>query len=137
MVAFFDSWPGARTFPVDMAGFAVNIDFLKPSTTMPYIAGLEEDRFLISLGVNVEDIEPLADNCSKVFVWHTKTAKFKKPAIRINLDKLEKFSKYESFINLLREITSLGMANIYPDNGTRPQITRNKKSYDAVIGLEK
>lgn len=136
MVAFFDSWDGARTFPVDMAGFAVNIELLKASATMPYIVGLEEDGFLLSLGVNIEDIEPLADNCSKVFVWHTKTAKYKKPTIQINLDKLEKFPNYESFVNLLREISSLGMASLHPENGVKPQITRNRKSYDIVSGLD-
>ncbi|KOB74781.1 Glucuronyltransferase [Operophtera brumata] len=135
VVAFFDSWDGARTFPVDMAGFAVNIELLKESATMPYIVGLEEDGFLLSLDVNIDDIEPLADNCSKVFVWHTKTAKYKKPTIRINFDKLEKFTNYESFVNLLREISSLGMASLDPHIGVKPQITKNKKSYDMVSGL--
>ena len=32
---------------------------------------LEED-FLISLNITMEDLEPAAKNCTKVYVWHTK-----------------------------------------------------------------
>ncbi|XP_026730723.1 galactosylgalactosylxylosylprotein 3-beta-glucuronosyltransferase S-like [Trichoplusia ni] len=88
VVAFFDSWSGSRTFPVDMAGFAINIEYMKPSASMPYIAGHEEDRFLVSLGLKLDEIEPLAANCSKVLVWHTKTAKYKKPSLKIDLHSL-------------------------------------------------
>ncbi|CAH2035417.1 unnamed protein product, partial [Iphiclides podalirius] len=136
VTGFFDSWPGSRTFPVDMAGFAVNLEFLKPTATMPYIAGHEEDKFLISLGLNMEDIEPLADNCTKILVWHTKTAKYKKPTVRIDLKQLSNAPKYRNFVNLLKETSRLGMANMETNNGTKPYITRNRKSYDATLGLQ-
>lgn len=135
MVAFFDSWPGSRMFPVDMAGFAVNIDFLKPSTTMPYTTGHEEDAFLISLGLKLEDIEPLADNCSKVLVWHTKTAKFKKPSLKMDMDKIGDLLKYEHFAKLLKETVTLGMANIFSENGSKTFIIKNRKSYEPLSGL--
>jgi hypothetical protein len=69
VVGFFDSWPSKRKFPVDMAGFAVNVEFLlnHPNATMPYKAGYEEDQFLSSLGLTLEDIEPKADSCTKVY----------------------------------------------------------------------
>jgi hypothetical protein len=69
VVGFFDSWPSKRKFPVDMAGFAVNVEFLlnHPNATMPYKAGYEEDMFLRSLGLTVEDIEPKADSCTQVY----------------------------------------------------------------------
>lgn len=68
MIGFFDSWPAKRKFPVDMAGFAVNMDLIlkHPNATMPYKAGYEEDRFISSLGVKLSDIEPKANNCSEV-----------------------------------------------------------------------
>lgn len=68
MIGFFDSWPAKRKFPVDMAGFAVNVDLIlkHPNATMPYKAGYEEDRFISSLGVKLSDIEPKANNCSEV-----------------------------------------------------------------------
>lgn len=55
-------------FPVDMAGFAVNIEFLlqHPNATMPYKAGYEEDRFLRSLGLTLDQIEPKANGCTQV-----------------------------------------------------------------------
>ncbi|CAG4962216.1 unnamed protein product [Parnassius apollo] len=136
VAGFFDSWPGSRTFPVDMAGFAVNIEFLKPTATMPYIAGHEEDKFLVSLGLQMEDIEPLADNCTKILVWHTKTVKYKKPTVKINLKQLGELPKYRNFVNLLKETSRLGMANIEPNNGTKPYITRNRKSYETLTGLQ-
>ena len=29
IVDFYDGWIGGRKFPVDMAGFAINVDFLR------------------------------------------------------------------------------------------------------------
>ncbi|KAG4079491.1 hypothetical protein HA402_005188 [Bradysia odoriphaga] len=38
VIGFFDSWPANRLWPVDMAGFAVNLEYLalSPNATMPY-----------------------------------------------------------------------------------------------------
>lgn len=51
-----------------MAGFAVNIEFLLkfPNATMPFKAGYEEDMFLRSLGISLDEIEPKADDCTEV-----------------------------------------------------------------------
>jgi Glycosyltransferase family 43 len=70
VIGFFDSWPADRKFPVDMAGFAVSVDYLlqNPNATMPYKAGHEEDQFLKSLGLKLEDIEPKANNCTEVII---------------------------------------------------------------------
>jgi len=40
--------------------------FQKPQATMPFLPGYEEDRFLQSLEMKAEDIEPKASNCTKV-----------------------------------------------------------------------
>ena len=76
VVGFSDSWFEYRKFPVDMAGFAVNIELLiKHKPKMPYLGGHEETLFLENLHVNMSEIEPLANNCTKILVWHTKTLK--------------------------------------------------------------
>ncbi|KAK7576631.1 hypothetical protein V9T40_012917 [Parthenolecanium corni] len=104
LVGFYDGWIGGRKFPVDMASFAINIQFLKsrPHATMAYKVGYEEDSFLKSLApLESADIELRADNCSKVLVWHTQTIK-NRPAQKIdhqkfngtNLMKLERFLVY-------------------------------------------
>nr|CAD7460801.1 unnamed protein product [Timema tahoe] len=74
VIGFFDSWPAKRKFPVDMAGFAVNIGFLlsHPHATMPYKAGYEEDQFLVSLGLKLEDIEPKGNACTETRVGRKK-----------------------------------------------------------------
>ncbi|XP_037087086.1 galactosylgalactosylxylosylprotein 3-beta-glucuronosyltransferase S-like [Pollicipes pollicipes] len=78
VTGFFDSWPAGRQFAVDMAGFALNLRVvLASSGTMPYHPGYEEDKLLQNLNVNVHDIEPLANLCTEVLVWHTKTKKHK------------------------------------------------------------
>lgn len=136
VVAFFDSWPGHRMFPVDMAGFAVNIDYLTPSVTMPFSQGIEEDGFLISLGIKIEDIEPLADNCSKVYVWHTRTSATKKATIRLSFnDKSSKFSEYTSFLDLIRNVNNLGMANLSHKDGEKLRFTRNKKTSSSLSAV--
>lgn len=77
-IGFYDGWTGGRKFPVDMAGFAVNLEFLstRPNAAMPYRAGFEEDGFLRSLSpFEPKDVELKADNCTKILVWHTQTKK--------------------------------------------------------------
>lgn len=82
MVGFYDGWPGDRRFPVDMAGFAVNLDYFQiEDANMPYIAGHEEDEFLQSIGLKLEHIEPKAKNCTEILVWHTQAKKNITPII--------------------------------------------------------
>lgn len=76
VVGFSDPWMANRKFPMDMAGFAVNIRMLKydpNKVAMPFINGHQEDRFLKGLDFTWEDIEVLAEGCTKVWVWHTTT----------------------------------------------------------------
>ncbi|XP_023327196.1 galactosylgalactosylxylosylprotein 3-beta-glucuronosyltransferase S [Eurytemora carolleeae] len=106
VVGFSDDWFAQRKFPVDMAGFAVNIDFIRSRNpradlSMPYKAGYEEDYFIRSLKPRLTEIEPLADNCSLVLVWHTQTKKesasilyLKTTEEKTNLDSLLSFLHY-------------------------------------------
>lgn len=119
-----------------MAGFAVNIGFLKETANMPFVAGHEEDKFLVSLDLQIEDIEPLADNCTKILVWHTKTVKNKKPKLKININKLSTISKYQNFVNLLKEISKLGMADVDPESGIKSYVTRNRKTSEIFADYE-
>lgn len=89
VISFYDGWHAGRKFPVDMAGFAVNVKFLheRPKAIMPYIPGYEEDGFLKSLApFESHEIEPKADDCTKILVWHTQTKK-PEPAPTINLER--------------------------------------------------
>lgn len=75
---FYDGWVAGRKFPVDMAGFAVNVKFLmqRPNATMPFRAGYEEDGFLKSLApLEPRNVQLLADNCTRILAWHTQTKK--------------------------------------------------------------
>ena len=51
-----------------MAGFAVNLQLFlsRPKATMPYKKGYEEDYFIKSLGIHLDDLEPKANNCTQV-----------------------------------------------------------------------
>ncbi|RZF47648.1 hypothetical protein LSTR_LSTR009532 [Laodelphax striatellus] len=125
VVGFFDSWPAKRMFPVDMAGFAVNIEFLlqHPNATMPYKAGYEEDRFLRSLGLTLDQIEPKANGCTEVLVWHTQTTKRTPPVLRIDsvLD--------NSLKDLLQTMTYLGIGSMSDSHGVKTYATKNGKSH--------
>ncbi|XP_050713638.1 galactosylgalactosylxylosylprotein 3-beta-glucuronosyltransferase P-like [Eriocheir sinensis] len=76
-VGWYDGWIGGRTFPVDMAGFAVGVEYLleRPDAQMPFTPGHEEDGFLRSLGVKPSEIEFKAAECTQIYVWHTQTKK--------------------------------------------------------------
>ncbi|XP_026474361.1 galactosylgalactosylxylosylprotein 3-beta-glucuronosyltransferase P-like [Ctenocephalides felis] len=89
LVGFYDGWMANRKFPVDMAGFAINVEFLhsRPDAKMPYRPGFEEDGFLISLKpFEPKDIELMADNCTKILAWHTQTKK-NEPSLPLDLKK--------------------------------------------------
>ncbi|KQS43794.1 galactosylgalactosylxylosylprotein 3-beta-glucuronosyltransferase P isoform X2 [Drosophila erecta] len=78
LVGYYDGWIGGRKYPVDMAGFAVSVKFLKerPNAQMPFKPGYEEDGFLRSLAPLADaEIELLADDCRDILTWHTQTKK--------------------------------------------------------------
>ncbi|XP_067831601.1 galactosylgalactosylxylosylprotein 3-beta-glucuronosyltransferase 3 isoform X2 [Heptranchias perlo] len=78
VVRFYSAWNPNRPFPIDMAGFAVALQLLLANREAKFniIAerGYMESSLLQSL-VSIEELEPKADNCNKVLVWHTRTEK--------------------------------------------------------------
>ncbi|XP_022804517.1 galactosylgalactosylxylosylprotein 3-beta-glucuronosyltransferase 3-like isoform X4 [Stylophora pistillata] len=89
VVGFYTNWRPTRTFPLDMAAFAINVKRLivdKPKAHFDADAkpGDLENSFLEQVGTR-EDLEPRASNCSKVYVWHTRT---ETPIKNINGEKL-------------------------------------------------
>lgn len=125
---FFDSWPAKRKWPVDMAGFAVNLEYmgLSSNVTMPFKAGYEEDEFLKSIGLKMRDIEPKAKNCTEILVWHTQTKNNKPPKIRISSEALQN-DKFNLGI-LLKQLETMGVSHISQSEGTAAQITKDGKS---------
>ena len=69
VVGWFCIWGDKRPFPMDMAGFAINLNLLlaHPSARFSqFVArGMQESHLLSSL-VTVDDLEAKADNCTKV-----------------------------------------------------------------------
>lgn len=96
VVGWYTFWKPERKFAMDMAGFAVNLRLIKehPAAVFHMNAGrgnLESD-LLTQLGVTLNDLEPKADGCTKVLVWHTRT---EKPSLK-NEDKMLKLRGYNS-----------------------------------------
>ncbi|XP_050033884.3 galactosylgalactosylxylosylprotein 3-beta-glucuronosyltransferase S-like isoform X1 [Dermacentor andersoni] len=85
VVGFHDSYKRGRRFAMDMAGFAVNMRLVLSgaNVSMPYKLGQLETGFLESLGVSIDDMEPLAGNCTEVLVWHTKVVPKRFPSIKV------------------------------------------------------
>lgn len=84
VVGFVSRWFGKRKFPVDMGEFAVNIRHLSYNHTrvaMPFLAGYEEDLFLKGIVSMWTDIEPMAEGCTKIWVWHTTAEEILTPVI--------------------------------------------------------
>lgn len=103
-----------------MAGFAVNLDYLShsPNATMPYRAGHEEDGFLKSIGLKISEIEPKANNCTEILVWHTQTKKMKPPTIRIDQHSMSNIiSDRNSLSVLLESLKSMGVTHISSSEG--------------------
>uniref|UniRef100_A0A5K3EMD1 Galactosylgalactosylxylosylprotein 3-beta-glucuronosyltransferase n=1 Tax=Mesocestoides corti TaxID=53468 RepID=A0A5K3EMD1_MESCO len=76
MQTIFKPW---REFPIDMAGFAINLRLILSHPDAIFIAnpnyyGMLESTFLKKLGLrNFSDLEPKADGCRRILVWHTQT----------------------------------------------------------------
>lgn len=70
------AWGFERPFPIDMAGFAINVQFLisRAEVKMDPDAkrGYLESSILEKL-VTVNELEPKANDCTEVLVWHTRT----------------------------------------------------------------
>ncbi|XP_055908055.1 galactosylgalactosylxylosylprotein 3-beta-glucuronosyltransferase P isoform X1 [Eupeodes corollae] len=101
---FYDGWIGGRKYPVDMAGFAVNVKFLleRPKAKMPFKPGYEEDGFLKSLApFNNTDIELLASECTEILTWHTQTKK-NPPAQILNMTKFHHTNLVKLDVSLIR-----------------------------------
>lgn len=112
---FTDDWFAQRKFPVDMAGFAVSLPFLRERNkagwlAMPYKAGYEEDLFLQNLSLTLEDIQPLANQCTEVLVWHTKTLKEKASSLRVSPS--DSLAAGSNLPGLLQEAAAQGIATL-------------------------
>ena len=71
VTGFHTSWHAQRVFPLDMAGFAVNLKVLteeKPDVQFnkTVLVGYLETALLESIGVEKKEMEPMAENCTKV-----------------------------------------------------------------------
>jgi len=81
VIGFNSIWEPSRPFPIDMAAFAVNITLVlqhrEAAFTYETERGYQESHFLRSLNLSREDLEPKADGCTKVYVWHTRTERTK------------------------------------------------------------
>ncbi|XP_022901543.1 galactosylgalactosylxylosylprotein 3-beta-glucuronosyltransferase I-like isoform X2 [Onthophagus taurus] len=89
VTGYQSGWKPNRTFAIDMAGFGISLDLIlsNPNAEFSYkmAKGCQESEFL-SFFITKEDLEPLADNCTKVYVWHTRT---ETPKIAANIPGLE------------------------------------------------
>lgn len=77
VVGWNAAWKPHRRFPLDMAGFAVSLQLLKKHPKaqfrMNLPRGQQESHLLSQLISGPGDLEPKANNCTQVLVWHTRT----------------------------------------------------------------
>uniref|UniRef100_A0A4W5KNA9 Galactosylgalactosylxylosylprotein 3-beta-glucuronosyltransferase n=1 Tax=Hucho hucho TaxID=62062 RepID=A0A4W5KNA9_9TELE len=79
VVGWYTGWRPDRPFAIDMAGFAVNLQVVLGSPRALFKRrgsqpGMQESDFLKQI-TKVGDLEPKANNCTRVLVWHTRTEK--------------------------------------------------------------
>ncbi|XP_012278811.1 galactosylgalactosylxylosylprotein 3-beta-glucuronosyltransferase I [Orussus abietinus] len=76
VVGFNAVWKPDRPFPLDMAGFAINLKLILENKDAYFSyevqGGYQESEILRQI-VTRDRLEPLADCCTKVYVWHTRT----------------------------------------------------------------
>lgn len=76
VLGFNSAWRPERPFPLDMAGFAISSDLImdNPQAQFSYEVerGYQESEILRHLTI-VHEMQPLANKCTEVLVWHTRT----------------------------------------------------------------
>ncbi|XP_069824327.1 galactosylgalactosylxylosylprotein 3-beta-glucuronosyltransferase 3 [Dendropsophus ebraccatus] len=78
VVGFHTAWKTHRPFPIDMAGFAVSLSLLLSHPKAQFDPNAERgflESSLLGPMVTIGELEPKADNCTKIWVWHTRTEK--------------------------------------------------------------
>ncbi|XP_016944405.3 galactosylgalactosylxylosylprotein 3-beta-glucuronosyltransferase S isoform X1 [Drosophila suzukii] len=134
VVAFLDSWVAGRRWPVDMAGFAVNLEYMAqyPYVNMPYKPGYEEDLFLRSIGLQMSLIEPRGNNCTEILVWHTQTKSKKLGLVRLESKYLDDRSNLGA---LLLNLKLMGVASTTENEGRNALISKNgkEKPHSAIL----
>ncbi|KAK3586246.1 hypothetical protein CHS0354_001291 [Potamilus streckersoni] len=77
VVGWIFVWGAHRPFPIDMASFSFNVQllFLHQEAAFNYTAqqSMQESIILMGLNVTMSDLEPKANNCTEILVWHTRT----------------------------------------------------------------
>lgn len=76
VIGFNAAWKPDRPFPLDMAGFAINLELLfkhKDAWFSYEVQGGHQESEILRQLVTKDQLEPLADCCTKVYVWHTRT----------------------------------------------------------------
>ena len=75
VIGFYSGWYGGRKFPMDMAEFAINVKFYKDSVIkrgkkilFPFHLGQQETHFLEQFNITANDLEPLAERCTRVIL---------------------------------------------------------------------
>uniref|UniRef100_A0A1A9X4L1 Galactosylgalactosylxylosylprotein 3-beta-glucuronosyltransferase n=1 Tax=Glossina brevipalpis TaxID=37001 RepID=A0A1A9X4L1_9MUSC len=80
VIGFNSAWRPERPFPIDMAAFAIstNLLFKFPQAIFSYEVqrGYQETEILRHLTTR-QQLQPLANQCRDVLVWHTRTEKTK------------------------------------------------------------
>ncbi|XP_017277125.1 galactosylgalactosylxylosylprotein 3-beta-glucuronosyltransferase 2 [Kryptolebias marmoratus] len=79
VVGWYTGWRPDRPFATDMAGFAVNLQVILANPRAQFKRrgsqpGMQESDFLKQI-TKVSELEPKANNCTRVLVWHTRTEK--------------------------------------------------------------
>ncbi|XP_065563047.1 galactosylgalactosylxylosylprotein 3-beta-glucuronosyltransferase I-like [Artemia franciscana] len=73
---WFTLWRPERPFAIDMAGFCISLQLIRDNPKAEFSwevpRGYQESHILSAV-VTKEELEPKADGCTKVLVWHTRT----------------------------------------------------------------
>jgi hypothetical protein len=67
-------WTNKFKYPIDMGGFSVHTYSIRGARFHhEWPSGSLESNFLNQIVDKVEDLEPLANNCTSIYAWHVKT----------------------------------------------------------------
>uniref|UniRef100_A0A1A9ULU4 Galactosylgalactosylxylosylprotein 3-beta-glucuronosyltransferase n=1 Tax=Glossina austeni TaxID=7395 RepID=A0A1A9ULU4_GLOAU len=124
IVGFLTPRENGRRWPVDMAGFALNLSYMPKylnAGTMPDYE--EEDYLLRCLALNMDVIEPKGNNCTEILAWRTRSRRHRDSLfIRSDYEYLDNRTNLGSLFKSLHE---MGIVELSDHKGIQIMVGEN------------
>ncbi|KAL9889262.1 galactosylgalactosylxylosylprotein 3-beta-glucuronosyltransferase S-like [Glossina fuscipes fuscipes] len=113
IVGFLTPREDGRRWPVDMAGYALNLSYMPKYLNAGNMPDYEEEDYLLRcLPLYMDVIEPKGNNCTEILAWHTRVRRHRDSfLIRFDYEYLDNRSNLGSLFKSLYQMGIVELSN--------------------------